>query len=929
MTYMTSSTNNPYIVGRPVSTPEMFFGRQDVFDFVKQHLMGKHQNNALVLYGQRRTGKTSILYQMSRHLGEVYIPILIDLQTFSLNGLSSFLWELTRSIYNGLPPESRNGLILPDKGEYLLEPRVQFEQFLKQVVKGIGERHLLLMFDETVRLAEVVQTGQMDRIVFNYLRGLMEQNERLDFIFSLSSQLEAIRREFGILFTSALYKHISFLEPNEARRLITEPVRGLFAYEPGVLDRILELTNGHPYYTQLVCHSLFARWQANQDHQITIKDVDIVLPEVLERGLAVLQFIWEEAPPLEQQIMIALASHAKSMEHVSRDELPFVLKRHIGTATSLDDIVEAIKQLADDEIVTSRGSIRFLVPLLQLWMVEQELKPGVDQHKPFPILAVMGTKGGVGKTTIAARMAELIAEAGNNVLIIDFDISDAGSTIFHAGRQRTAIPPTIRTALDHVLPYSKRKISNESSHLDDSLCQVTPLYLAEKEGTGQIYLIPSRPLQLTITGKWEAIADIEAGRRSDILLDELDNILRRATPAYDVDCVIIDCGAEFNPLVSAAFFRATHGFIVTLPNPEYFHSVQNIKEEHRARYPDTQIRNIHTIVNRTVSGEDVKRLEPFHPIGFVPDDPQLYEDWTRGTPDFNLGYDNVSLEILNILARTLGSMHPHLLPDPIDIWIAPWMKQINDRKLPQRILNAPEFKRKTNLGRWGLIAGTLLTFISMFFFIRLAVTQSATLEEGQAKVAIIEVGSVAEAQAVQARLAEGRDFESLAKAYSTNPQTNRNGGAVDDFVNKNDVIPGIGQVTGLQNCITGTEAGKVCDDILKLGDRYYLVQVIDKGSGNFPYLARFYLIWGGLLVGVALAIYSFVVYRSQKKKRARLLEVEAHGADKEYLKNLVQNSSKEKGALRWLHDIWKDAIISEREALRRAKYAIPASKKEK
>ena len=50
----------------------MFFGREDVFDFIKTHLQGQHEKNIIVLRGQRRTGKTSILYQLNHRLDEKY-----------------------------------------------------------------------------------------------------------------------------------------------------------------------------------------------------------------------------------------------------------------------------------------------------------------------------------------------------------------------------------------------------------------------------------------------------------------------------------------------------------------------------------------------------------------------------------------------------------------------------------------------------------------------------------------------------------------------------------------------------------------------------------------------------------------------------------------------------------------------------------------
>jgi AAA+ ATPase superfamily predicted ATPase len=69
---MEPSHVNPYIAGSPVTGTEMFFGREDVFSFVRRNLTGRHRDTPIVLYGQRRTGKTSVLYQMSRHLDPRY-----------------------------------------------------------------------------------------------------------------------------------------------------------------------------------------------------------------------------------------------------------------------------------------------------------------------------------------------------------------------------------------------------------------------------------------------------------------------------------------------------------------------------------------------------------------------------------------------------------------------------------------------------------------------------------------------------------------------------------------------------------------------------------------------------------------------------------------------------------------------------------------
>src|SRR5436190_269021 len=90
--------SNPYIAGNPVTGIEMFFGRDDVFDFIRHSLTGLHRDNVIVLYGQRRTGKTSILYQMNRRLDSSYMCIFVDLHGLAMDGLGGFLWELTDQI---------------------------------------------------------------------------------------------------------------------------------------------------------------------------------------------------------------------------------------------------------------------------------------------------------------------------------------------------------------------------------------------------------------------------------------------------------------------------------------------------------------------------------------------------------------------------------------------------------------------------------------------------------------------------------------------------------------------------------------------------------------------------------------------------------------------------------------------------------------
>jgi hypothetical protein len=56
---------------------------------------------------------------------------------------------------------------------------------------------------------------------------------------------------------SAAYIKISFLERKDAACMITESAGDAVSFPPEVVEKILTLTNAHPFYTQFLCLSIF------------------------------------------------------------------------------------------------------------------------------------------------------------------------------------------------------------------------------------------------------------------------------------------------------------------------------------------------------------------------------------------------------------------------------------------------------------------------------------------------------------------------------------------------------------------------------------------------------------------------------------------------------------------------------------------------
>ncbi len=364
---------NPYIAGNPVTNAEMFFGRADVFAFVREALIGKHRDNVIILYGQRRTGKTSALYQMHRHLGSRYVCVLLDLHGLALEGLDGFLWELASSIARALRRDYQIEIPPPPRASFSPDPRGFFEnEFLNQVWRALGERHLLLMLDEAIRLQEQVQAGKLDKQIFEYLRYLMQHYERLNFLFALGDGLESMTKEYAFLFSVGLYKKISFLERDAALKLITQPVQELYPLEPAARERILQITGGHPYFTQLICHGLFQHWQHTRAATLNVSDVDAVVDEAVERGLAVLKHTWEESTPAEKALLAgAAAAMGQANVKVSDQDIARALQKQ-NLIIPPDEAGQAYKSLLARDILTGETQFRFTVDLQRLWINKYE-----------------------------------------------------------------------------------------------------------------------------------------------------------------------------------------------------------------------------------------------------------------------------------------------------------------------------------------------------------------------------------------------------------------------------------------------------------------------------------------------------------------------------------------------------------------------------
>ncbi len=250
---------NPYIAGKAVTSARAFVGREDVFRLV-QAVFAQSETNAIVLSGQRRIGKTSLLLNLRSRLPcPPFVTVFFDLQDCAHKLIGQVLFELAQTIALELK------MAPPQRAEFD-DAGAGFEQaFLPNVRSTLGaDKRLILLFDEfdvlDAREEEKLPETSAARALIPYIRRLMAQEQELGFVLVVGRKADELGIQFKSALKAARYHRISALDPESARHLVLTAEReATLRFSQGVVERILALTACHPYFTQLVCQLLFER----------------------------------------------------------------------------------------------------------------------------------------------------------------------------------------------------------------------------------------------------------------------------------------------------------------------------------------------------------------------------------------------------------------------------------------------------------------------------------------------------------------------------------------------------------------------------------------------------------------------------------------------------------------------------------------------
>lgn len=295
---------NPYTIGVPVAGEGSFFGREEIFENVRAYLLERAP--VTVIRGQRRIGKSSVLRRIELHLDvpeHSFVPF--DLQAAARWPLGELLWHLGSAIAERVPQAPP----IPPATDLDSSPSLFVSQFLEPALKEYAGT-LVLLLDELDALG--FQTGPDSRTgdgfgsMLSFAVGRLQNLRAIAVIGRNMDQLDRLPSNIQ----SAPQQPLGLLDAGSAERLIRLPARGILQLDSGAVDAIQLLACGHPYFTQLLCFSVFHRAKTLDRWVVSAADVEAIVPDAMVRGRGGLAWFRDGLPTNERVIFSAYAEAA-------------------------------------------------------------------------------------------------------------------------------------------------------------------------------------------------------------------------------------------------------------------------------------------------------------------------------------------------------------------------------------------------------------------------------------------------------------------------------------------------------------------------------------------------------------------------------------------------------------------------------------------
>ena len=370
---------NPFII-KSYESKELFCDREEELQLMVRNCIN---NTDMTLVSQRRMGKTGLILRLFDELKDTKPEIhTIYFDIFASRNIDDFIKLMAEAAMKAFPSKTSMGekfmsfikSLRPQlsfdniTGEPQLQIAYQTAHEKEYTLRGLidfldsQDEHIVIAIDEFQQIRDYPEQN-----IEALLRTYIQQTHNLTFIFCGSKKhmmADIFANEKKPFYNSTLFVSLDKISEESysafIRRLFNERQRSI---TDEALQFILDWTRRHTYYTQQLCHTVFA----NGNKAVTIDEVKKACDQLMRQGEAVYLQYRQMLTDKQWDYLIAVAKEG-SVQQITASA--FLKDHRIGTPSVSRRLADALceKGLLNDDIAVNGTTYTLSDVFLSHWM---------------------------------------------------------------------------------------------------------------------------------------------------------------------------------------------------------------------------------------------------------------------------------------------------------------------------------------------------------------------------------------------------------------------------------------------------------------------------------------------------------------------------------------------------------------------------------
>lgn len=360
---------NPFRYGQVV-TGEYFTNREEEIREISEEIAS---GQSIILISPRRYGKTSLVINTINKIRYPFIKIDMNLVTDEI--------DLGNTLIRKLLSLSKYEKIKYFLKKLRIQPAIQFDPNSNEVsiVFNPGEKNASIYLEDALEMSQDIAKNLKRRIVVVFdefqdirrissslekkMRSIFQYHKDVSYVF-IGSQEHMIRDIFENK-SNPFYKFgkqilLREMRSDKIRRFIVDRFSDKGIDASTVVDSILEITNGHPYYTQQLCHEIFI---VSDSKIINMNSIKEAIDNILSNHNFDYEVWWGQLDNTERKIVLGICSGMQNPTSGS-----FISTYGIKSTSTAGS---ALKRLVEKGILIKRSKDLYLIedPFWLRWII--------------------------------------------------------------------------------------------------------------------------------------------------------------------------------------------------------------------------------------------------------------------------------------------------------------------------------------------------------------------------------------------------------------------------------------------------------------------------------------------------------------------------------------------------------------------------------